>query len=142
MLKSNDTMEENERKSELRMVVIFTALLVAFGVAMLVLTLTVFGKALFWPEVGAKYVGQNGKDCLISYIYDNIDFPLVTIKNFQPNANLLDTISIRVNPANPADITVLQNVWLLVVMFVLSGIMILGGIALPVGYLLKKKAEK
>ncbi len=134
-------MEENERKSELRMVVIFTALLVAFGAAMLVLTLTVFGKALFWPEVGAKYIGQSGKDCVISYIYDNIDFPLVTIKNFQPNAQLLDTISIRVNPANPADITVLQNVWLLVVMFVLSGIMILGGLALPVGYLLKRRAE-
>ena len=135
-------MEQNERKSELRMVVIFTALLLAFGIVMLILTLTVFGKALFWPEVGAKYVGQNGKDCILTYIYDNIDFPLVTIKNFQPNAQLLDTISIRVNPANPSDITVLTNVWLLVVMFVLSGIMILGGIALPIGYILKKKAEK
>lgn len=142
MLQSIEFMEENEKKSELRMVVIFTALLVAFGVAMLVLILTVFGKALFWPEVGAKYIGQNGKDCIISYIYDNIDFPVITIKNFQPNAQILDTIAIRVNPANPADITILTNVWLLVIMFVLSGIMILGGIALPIGYILKnKKAE-
>ena len=133
-------MKENENRSELRVVIIFTALLLAFGIAMLVLSLTVFGKALFWDEVGGTIINKStNNDVLISYIHNNTFYPPITIKNLVTSANIGDTIAIRVNPANPTEVTVLNNMGLLVTMFALSGVMILGGIGFPTYYFIKNR---
>ena len=132
-------MEEKAKKSEFRVIIVFTALLLAFGVAMLVLTLTVFGKPLFWDEVGGSIAMKSSNSVVISYIHNGVHYLGTEIKNLTTNYQVGDTIPIRVNPANPTEITVLSNMALLIVMFVLSGVMILGGIIVPIYYIVKSK---
>lgn len=132
-------MEQKAKNSELRVIIIFTGLLLAFGIAMLVLSLTVFGKPLFWDEVGGTIAFKTADSVKIAYQYNNVNYFPVEIKNVSVAGNIGDIISIRVNPVKPTEITILKNVGLLVVMFALSGVMLLGGIALPIYYLIKSK---
>ena len=132
-------MEEKAKNSEFRVIIVFTALLLAFGVAMLVLSLTVFGKPLFWDEVGGTIAGKTSNSVILQYVHNGVTYLGTEIKNLKLSANVGDTIAIRVNPANPSEITVMTNMALLVVMFALSGIMILGGIAVPVYYFIKNR---
>ena len=136
-------MEEKAKNSEFKVITIFTALLLIFGVAMLVLSLTVFGKPLFWDEVGGTIMSKTSNSVVLQYVHNGATYLGTEIKNLKLSAGVGDTIAIRVNPANPTEITVITNIGLLIVMFALSGIMIAGGIAVPVYYFIKnRKAAK